>query len=196
MYMYINLLCSIIIRFTPSPLPLSPFSLFSHSVFSLLSPSTIFLFTFSPSLSLSHSLSFFLISPLTKCHNIPSFFSPLFPSLFLSPPIASRTIVSIPLMVKLVETVITVYFKHYPPVKETTLQLPARMDGYGWTHLSSSLSIPETAADEFYTVCVQQFACYCLNTRLLNQLPRCSSLEEELDILTKMVQSCSSLKPK
>ncbi|XP_019856290.1 PREDICTED: ectopic P granules protein 5 homolog [Amphimedon queenslandica] len=109
---------------------------------------------------------------------------------------ASRTIVSIPLMVKLVEIVITVYFKHYPPVKETTLQLPAKMDGYGWTHLSSSLSIPDTAAHEFYTVCVQQFACYCLNTRLLNQLQRCSSLEEELEILTKMVQSCSSLKPK
>lgn len=68
-------------------------------------------------------------------------------------------------------------------------------NGYGWSTLSSCLSVPETAHQEFCSVCVQEFACLCLNTHLLHQLPQCTNMKQELDIVVKILQWCSSLKP-
>lgn len=45
-------------------------------------------------------------------------------------------------------------------------------------------------------MCVQEFACLSLNIYLRQQLPRCTSISQEMDYAVKIVQWATSLKPK
>lgn len=110
--------------------------------------------------------------------------------------VACHTLVSIPLMVHLIEDTFGIYFSYQLAPTVSTLQLPYKEDGYGWRYISGALNVPETAYKDFSLNCIQESACLALHSLLLQEFPRCNSIEQELTISGRVVQWCSQLKPK
>lgn len=95
-------------------------------------------------------------------------------------------------MVHVVEDIIKIYFSHLPIPTGSTVP----NDGYGWGPVSGSLCVPEAAYKEFSSICIQEFACLCLHTRLLQQFPLCTGLDQELGIASQIVDWCTKFRPK
>ena len=107
--------------------------------------------------------------------------------------LACISLVSVPVMVKVIEDTIKIYFNH---LSSPTNESSNAESGYGWGSVSGSLCVPQTAYNEFSSVCIQEFACLSLHTHLLQQFPLCTSLAQELDIGSLIIDWCSKLRPK
>ncbi len=99
-------------------------------------------------------------------------------------------------MASIVENSIIAYFKYRSLPTCNTVQLPPSDDGYGWNDIKLSVVVPEAAYKEFTEHCIIECACLSLNTRLMQLLSVCTSLEQEYKIACDVVQWCTKLKPK
>ncbi len=99
-------------------------------------------------------------------------------------------------MATVAEHVTEYYFKTLVKPQSADLELPQNVAAYGWQGVTASLVMPEASLDEFCQIAVSDCAALVLHAHIMQLLPRCSSLEQELGIAAQLVQWCTQLKPK
>ena len=95
---------------------------------------------------------------------------------------ATQTLASVPLMVRIVESLIEAYFKQLRIGIDSGNDLTG-----GWSLVYKHLIVPELNLDEFITQCLQQYALLTLYGYILQQLPLCQNIQDErlrLEIMT------------
>ncbi|XP_006816561.1 ectopic P granules protein 5 homolog, partial [Saccoglossus kowalevskii] len=98
---------------------------------------------------------------------------------------ACRTLASLTHMVLIVETCMDSYFNSGMDLSQFG----------GWSHVTDKLQVPELTHDEFLEECMKQGAYLTLYAYILQRLPLCQSLNDELNILTKIVDWTTAAKP-
>jgi hypothetical protein len=100
-------------------------------------------------------------------------------------------------MVVVIEHTINCFFSNNLAAPQSaTLELPADpANGYGWKYITNSLCLPEDSTDEIYQNCIGECAVLIMHAQLMQELPCCTSIAQELRIAIKVIQWCTQLKP-
>lgn len=99
-------------------------------------------------------------------------------------------------MSKVIERAIECHFQSQAKPEGLSLELPRAESQYGWLGVTDAVVLPENATEEFCEICIRDCAALTLHAHLLQMLPCCTSLEEEMRIALRVVQWCTQMKPK
>ena len=100
-------------------------------------------------------------------------------------------------MVRIIEHSIESHFSAVATPSPHPLQLRPNVEtGYGWKPVTESLVFPEEVAPSVVESSVRNCAILLLHSFLLRELPRCTSLAAEAQMLAKILHWAASIKPK